>query len=188
MITASFLEDKAYPSVKKQTLMIAAAVTAAVLFPQLFHLAGVMAGTGPLPGRTWLPMHIPVLAAGMLAGPLAGAVLGLLSPLVSFALSGMPDAARLPFMTSELAFLGLAAGLMYRVKLPVVLKVLAAQLLGKVIYFAGLILLADASFKTVVMTLKAGLPGLVLQLVSIPLVFMLMKKYADRRASQTFSG
>lgn len=48
--------------------------------------------------KPFLPMHLPIILVGLLAGPYAGAIAGLLGPLASFALSGMPGIAMLPFM------------------------------------------------------------------------------------------
>ena len=48
--------------------------------------------TGQIPeiGNMLCPMHIPVLLCGFLVGPFWGAVVGLIAPLLRFALFGMP--------------------------------------------------------------------------------------------------
>lgn len=79
-----------------------------IVLPQVFHLAG-----GPQSGAVFLPMHIPVLLAGMILGPVFGLVIGAAAPVLSFAIAGMPVAARLPFMILELAVYGGIAGLFY---------------------------------------------------------------------------
>jgi len=78
-------------------------VTTAVLLPSLCHLTGA-------PVRTLLPMHWPVLLAGLLYGWRGGLIVGAVSPLASFALSGMPPAQLLPFMGFEMAVYGFCAG------------------------------------------------------------------------------
>ena len=50
-----------------------------VLLPQVFHMIG-----GTVTGAMFLPMHIPVLLAGMLYGPMCGASVGVLAPTLSF--------------------------------------------------------------------------------------------------------
>lgn len=82
----------------------------AIVLPQFFHLTG-----GPAAGAIFLPMHIPVLIAGFILGPVFGLVIGMLSPMISFFLTGMPVAARLPFMVAELAIYGASTGLFYHV-------------------------------------------------------------------------
>jgi len=78
-------------------------LAAAFVLPALAHWAGV-------PGRIWLPMHWPVIFAGLCYGWRSGALIGLAAPGVSFLLSGMPPPAVLPGMTAELAAYGLLAG------------------------------------------------------------------------------
>ncbi len=89
-------------SIKKQTVAALLAVVAAVALPQLFHVMGYLSGLGTALGEIFLPMHLPILFIGLLAGPYAGAIAGACSPLVSFALTGMPGSAMLPFMMLEL--------------------------------------------------------------------------------------
>jgi niacin transporter len=79
-----------------------------VVLPLVFHLAG-----GPPSGALFLPMHIPVLLAGLILGPVFGLVIGAAAPIISFAMTEMPIAARLPFMILELAIYGCVAGLFY---------------------------------------------------------------------------
>ena len=79
-----------------KALVALGAVIGAVALPQIFHLIGVVSGTGAAVGAALLPMHIPVLLAGFLGGPVAGLMAGVLSPVLSFALTQMPAAALLP--------------------------------------------------------------------------------------------
>jgi len=79
-----------------------------IVLPQFFHLAG-----GPQSGALFLPMHIPVLLAGLILGPVYGLAIGAVAPMISFAMTGMPVAARLPFMVLELAIYGCVSGLFY---------------------------------------------------------------------------
>lgn len=94
----------------KATVAVAL-VALAVGLPQIVHLIA-----GPAGGAKWLPMWLPVLAAGCLLGAHWGFGVGVLSPVVSFGLTAvfgdpMPSALRLPFMTAELAVAGAVAGL-----------------------------------------------------------------------------
>lgn len=72
--------------------------------------------TGQIPeiGSMLSPMHIPVLLCGFLAGPLRAAAIGLIAPVLRFALFGMPPIFPTgAAMCFELAVYGAASGLLY---------------------------------------------------------------------------
>ena len=110
--TMSISRTRELPSVKVQALATLAAIIGAVAIPQIFHVVGAISGLGTGLGEAFLPMHLPIILVGLLAGPYAGAIAGAFGPLVSFALSGMPGLAMLPFMVNVLAAYGLFAGLL----------------------------------------------------------------------------
>ncbi|MBE6713726.1 MAG: ECF transporter S component [Ruminococcaceae bacterium] len=163
-------------SLRVKALATVSAVAGAVVLPQLFHLLGSISGTGTVPGEVFLPMHLPILLVGLLAGPLAGAVSGFVSPLLSFALTGMPTAVMLPFMMIELLSYGFFAGLMRNVRMPLVGKVLFAQLAGRAVRALFIVVAvfafsrADIQLSTVWMSIVKGLPGLCLQWAFLPLI------------------
>lgn len=136
---------------------------------------------GTLLGEIFLPMHLPIILVGLPEGPYAAGAAGLLSPLVSFALTGMPSSVMLPFMMIELCVYRICAGLLKAVKLPTIAKVLIAQIAGRLIR-AGAIAVGFYVFDsvvnpTVVLTsITAGLFGIILQLVIIPLAVYRMKE------------
>ena len=109
------------------------AIVAAVALPQLFHVIGAVSGRGTALGVAFLPMHLPIIFVGLIAGPAVGAIAGAAAPLASFLLSGMPMLAVLPFMMIELCAYGLVAGLLREIKLPSLVKVVIAQLAGRVV-------------------------------------------------------
>lgn len=163
-------------SVGTQALAAVTATVAAVVLPQIFHLLGAMSGLGTALGETFLPMHLPILLVGLLAGPYAGAVAGVLSPLASFALTGMPTSAMLPFMMIELCVYGLTSGLLRDVRFPTVGKVLCAQVAGRAVR-AVAILLAVYAFGShavpvavIWKSISAGIFGLALQWALLPLL------------------
>lgn len=178
MSTAAILKTTAKPrlSVKVQTLATIAAIVGAVAVPQIFHALGAVSGLGTALGETFLPMHLPIILVGLLAGPYAGAIAGLLGPLASFALSGMPGIAMLPFMMIELCAYGLFAGLLRNVKMPTIAKVVAVQVAGRAVR-AVAILLAVYAFgnesvrvASIWMSIATGIFGLVLQWALLPLI------------------
>ena len=172
--------------IKAQVFATLTAIAAAVAVPQIFHVLGAVSGLGTALGETFLPMHLPIILVGLLAGPWAGAVAGLMGPLVSFALSGMPGVVMLPFMMVELCAYGLFAGLLRNVKIPTIAKVLAVQVAGRAVRATAVLLAVFAfsyervSVSTIWMSIRAGVFGLVLQLVLLPLIVYRMEERHGR--------
>ena len=81
-------------SATKKLVFCAICVALCVVLPMAFHALGS--------GTVFLPMHVPVV------------VCGLLGPLLSSVLTGMPAAAVLPSMMAELAVYGLVTALVMR--------------------------------------------------------------------------
>ena len=165
---------------KTRRLMIAAVCAAlCVVLPMAFHMI-------PNAGSMLLPMHIPVLLCGFVCGWPFGLACGLLGPVISSLLTGMPPAAVLPGMACELMVYGLVTGLLYRrVKTGrriwnVYITLLTAMICGRIcsgvlnaaIFRAGaysLEIWLAASFTT-------ALPGIVIQLVVIPILLAALEK------------
>ncbi|MCL2107411.1 MAG: ECF transporter S component [Oscillospiraceae bacterium] len=149
-----------------------------LLLPQAFHLFGQQAG------QWFLPMHLGVFAAGFLLGPIYGCAIGLLTPLLSFVLMGMPPAPLLWFMTAELAFYGLSSGLFYRkLRLPVWAALPLAQLSGRAAELLLLLLMGALlapgrvlPYTLVFTAAVTGLPGIALQWAALPLIVKLTEK------------
>lgn len=160
-------------SVKTKTLATVIAVISAVALPQIAHVIGTYAGFGSSVGETFLPMHLPVILAGFAGGPVAGAVAGALSPVISFALTGMPSAVALPFIVIEVFTYGLVSGLLRQTSLNSFVKILAVQLSGRVMRIAA-VAVATAVFGFEGMTVSAvlssmalGVAGIIIQWVAV---------------------
>ena len=94
-------------SIKTQAVGTVIALISAVALPQIIHVIGAVSGMGTSLGEALLPMHLPIILAGLLGGSYVAGIAGLLSPLLSFALTGMPTSAMLPFMMIELCAYGI---------------------------------------------------------------------------------
>ncbi len=137
-----------------------------------------------VPGNIFLPMHIPVFLNGLLCGPMYGALGGIIIPILSSVLTGMPSFfPMLPLMVGELFTYGLVSGLLYsKFKLPLYPSLILSMLLGRLIY--GLIFHiiffnnneALRSFSIVEPFIK-GLPGIIIQLILIPPIVHSVKKH-----------
>ena len=84
-------------------------------------------------------------------------------------------------MMIELTVYGLVCGLLKNKKMPVILKVLTAQILGRTVRAAA-ILIAFYSFKStavspsiILSSIASGLPGLILQWTLLPLLIYRVK-------------
>ena len=162
-----------------KTALSAALIAVAVLLPQLVHLAAGAEG-----GMRWLPMYLPVLLGGCLLGWRWGLGVGILAPLVSFAVtsatgSPMPAAARLPYMMAELAVFAAVSGAFSSavsknawMAFP---AVLLASVSGRLFFLAVAAVFQSVSPLSAAAAwsqIQAGLPGLVLQAVIVPFVVM----------------
>ena len=168
---------KAMSSVKK---LVFTAVCSAlcVVLPIAFH-------TIPNAGSVFLPMHIPVLLCGLVCGWPYGLVTGLLGPLLSSIITAMPPAAMLPSMMVECGVYGLASGLMMKfvhtrsAVADLYISLVAAMVLGR--FVAGIaksLILAPgtAPFAWVTTSLVTGIPGIVIQLILMPMVVLALTK------------
>ena len=162
----------------KKMVFSAVCVALCVVLPIAFHAI-------PDAGTVFLPMHIPVLLCGLACGWPFGFVTGLLGPLLSSLVTGMPPAAILPGMMVECATYGLVTGLMMLLvktksyTADLYISMITAMLLGRTV--AGLAKAwiftpGTPAFAWVTTSLVAGIPGIVLQLVLMPLVVFALTK------------
>ena len=158
-------------------------------------LAGILAGTGVIlpmafhmfggAGAIFLPMHIPVLVGGFfLSAPIALA-LGLITPVLSAVLTGMPPVfPMMPIMMLELGFYGLTLSLV-RAKItknPYVC-LLSSMIVGRIA--AGFMVFLLATYFSAKLppvqvfisgSIVKGLPGILIQLVIVPIVVFAVTK------------
>lgn len=168
-------------SIRAKFFTVVLAILCAIALPQVFHAIGLLTGTGTSLGAIFLPMQIPVLLAGFMGGPLVGFIAGAASPLISFAIAGMPTASVLPFMMLELVGYGLVGGLLYKTDMPIFLKLIITQISGRVLR-AVAVCVAVIGFGSQAVQLSQiwdmiiiGLPGIILQWVVIPLLLYWMR-------------
>lgn len=145
--------------------------------------------TGQIPqiGSAISPMHIPVLLAGFICGPWWAMAVGAVSPLLRFALFGMPPIFPTGVaMCFELAGYGLVSGLLYR-KLPkkpvnVYVSLLAAMLAGRVVWGIVRVLLSGVAGEPFTWAaFMAGafvnaVPGIIVHIALIPVIVLALRK------------
>ncbi len=152
-----------------------------------------------IPGTVLLPMHIPVLLAGLLCGPFFGAALGLVLPLLSSLFTGMPVLyPMVPIMTAELFTYGISSGLLLtktplsRRKWGILVALPLSMLLGRLSYGLAFHLLffisGELKALTVSAALVAGLPGIILQFFIIPPLCFFVERFFRRERAPLFSS
>ncbi len=141
-------------------------IIAAALLPALAHTLGA-------PVRVLLPMHWPVLLAGLVYGWRAGALVGLAAPVVAFAFSGYPLPPMLAPMTLELATYGLVAGfLCERLRYNRFVSLAIALVAGRLVFVGAVLALGSVIFNSQYI-MAAMVPGLMaagLQIATVPVI------------------
>ena len=159
-------------SLSREAAFILLTVASAVILPQILHGVGALLGIGGQLGQMLLPMYIPVLILGFYRGPVPAAIVGLMAPLVSFALTGMPAAVILPYITVELIATGVLAGVFSKVKIAAPLRVLATQAAAKAVrvaVHATVLAITTGGVKASVLFagVLTSIPGLLVQLILV---------------------
>ena len=162
----------------RNLVMCELCIALGLVLPLAFHAV-------PNAGQIFLPMHIPVLLSGLICGPLFGLICGALTPLLSSLMTGMPGAAILPGMMCELATYGLVGGLLARLDIKpraagIYVSLVGAMLCGRLVAGALNALIFRAGSYSLAMWVSASfvtaLPGIVIQLIAIPLVVAALER------------
>ena len=167
-------------SSSKRTTLCAVCIALCYVLPIAFHSVGL--------GSILSPMHIPVLLCGLVCGGGAGLLCGLIGPVLSSLLSGMPPMLMLVRMIPELGVYGLVAGIVMK-KLhtgshakDVYISLIAAMIAGRIV--GGIATTVFYAVTSGVYSLALwfasyfaeSIPAIVIHLVLVPvLVFSLQK-------------
>lgn len=170
---------------KKQNNLVNLALAA--MFLALAYVLPFLTGQVPQIGSMLCPMHIPVIICGFVCGAPWGLIVGFAAPLLRSLTLGMPVFfPKAVSMAFELAAYGLLSGILYRVfpkkKIYIYLTLISSMLIGRMVW--GAVHFACMGFdvtKFGFSTFWAGavsnaLPGIILQIVIIPVVIILLEK------------
>lgn len=159
----------------------------AALFLALGIVMPFLTGQIPGIGSRLLPMHIPVLICGYVCGWKYGLMVGLVVPLLRSVMFGMPPL--MPTgaaMAFELAAYGAVTGILYekllKTNASLYISLLGAMIVGRLVWGVVSIPLYGIAGKafSVQMFIAGGfvnaIPGIVLQIVLIPVMIMALRQ------------
>ena len=163
----------------KKLVLTAMFIAIGIVLPLAFH-------TIPHAGRIFLPMHIPILLCGIIVGFPFGLACGIVTPLLSSLITGMPPAAMLPSMVCELAAYGTVSSLLMRY-IPVknmftrtYISLIGAMLVGRLLFGVLNAFIFSVGSYSMQMWLTAAfvtaLPGIAMQIVIIPFTVLALEK------------
>lgn len=155
-----------------------------IILPMIFH-------TFSMTGPAFLPMHIPVLIGGMLLPPVLALLLGVITPIMSSVLTGMPVAFPMAIiMAFELGTYGLAASIVTRkLKLNTIPALIIAMIDGRIVAgltVAALVRLFGIDMNPILYVKGAivtGMPGLIIQLIFVPVVVYAIRSVTKNSVS-----
>ena len=166
-------------TVLNMSILTALCVALCVVLPMTLHAI-------PKGGVLFSPMHLPVLLCGLVCGAPFGLVCGILGPLVSSLLTGMPVFGYMPVMMIELGLYGLISGLVMQFlrsgKLVVDLyaALVIAMLGGRVITgILRALIFAGGSYSWSAWAtgyFVSCLPGIIIQLILIPIIYVALER------------
>ncbi len=144
--------------------------------------------TGQIPnvGSMLCPMHIPVLLCAFFVSWKWAMGVGFLAPILRFMLFSMPP---MPFgiaMAFELATYGLVASVMYKLlpkkRWSIYIALVSAMILGRIVWGAARMVIAGVTANPFTWQMFIGgalleaIPGIIIQIVLIPIIVMAVKK------------
>ena len=166
-------------------------LTLSAMFLALALVMPFLTGQIPQIGAMLCPMHIPVLLCGFFCGGPWGLLVGFVAPVLRSIIFGMPPMfPKAICMAFELATYGLVSGLLHKVlpkkKWTVYVSLILAMIAGRVVW--GLAMLICMGFDVTKFGASAfisgallnALPGIIVQLVLIPILVIVLEKYVKR--------
>ena len=165
----------------------------AALFLAMALVLPFLTGQIPEVGSMLCPMHIPALLCGFFCGWPWGLMVGFVAPLLRSVTFGMPPMFPVAIcMAFELATYGAVSGALYA-KLPkkkssIYVALLVAMVVGRLVWGAAQFVctgLDPAAFGFAAFwagAVTSAIPGIIVQIVLIPLLVMALEKHNPVRA------
>ena len=165
----------------------------AALFLALALVLPFLTGQMPEVGSMLCPMHIPALLCGFFCGWPWGLAVGLIAPVLRSLMFGMPPMFPAAIcMSFELATYGAISGLLYsklpRKKTSIYISLLAAMVAGRLVWGVARFLCAGLDVTAFGLSafwagaITTAIPGIIVQIVLIPILVMVLEKYNPVRS------
>lgn len=141
----------------------------------------------PSVGSKLLPMHIPVLLAGIICGWQYGLFIGFVLPLLRSTIFGMPPLFPIAIaMAFEMAMYGAVIGILYRIfpkkNIYIYISLIISMIAGRIVWGSVSMFLFGLNGSTftwklfVAGALVNALPGILIQIIIIPILVVALKK------------
>ena len=162
------------------------------LFLALAYIFPFLTGQIPEIGAMLCPMHIPVFVCGFICGWQWGLAVGFAAPILRSAALGMPPMFPTALcMAFELAVYGAVSGFMRKIlpgrKIYIYCSMIIAMIIGRVIWGTAMYFCIVAQGGAFGMTafltgaVTNAIPGIILQLVMVPVIVMVTEKYYGQK-------
>ena len=159
-----------------QKIVLAGLFTAlGLILPVAFH-------TFSISGSIFLPMHIPVLLTGLVCGWNYGLIAGIIVPILSSIMTGMPPIYPVAIaMAFELATYGTVIGLVSK-KTNAFISLVVAMLSGRAVLGIANVVLLGMTGKNYALSMfisgafVTALPGIIIQFILVPSIYGLLQK------------
>lgn len=166
----------------KELVLSGLLLASGIILPMVFHMFGM---TGPIA----LPMHIPILIGGFLLSPYFALILGIITPIISGLLTGMPVMFPMAvIMAAELGTYGLITSLATNsLKLSPIPSLILSMITGRIVTGLVVSLLVQVFgvnmnpmlyVKGAVLT---GIPGIIIQIIFIPSLIYSINAYREKK-------
>lgn len=165
----------------------------AALFLALALVLPFLTGQIPEIGSMLCPMHIPALLCGFFCGWPWGLAVGLIAPVLRSLLFSMPPMYPMAVcMAFELATYGAVSGFLYS-KLPhkkssIYVSLLTAMVAGRLVWGLARFLCSGLDVSAFGLSafwsgaVATAIPGIIVQIILIPILVMALEKYNPARA------
>ena len=166
----------------KKMILASFFIAVGLILPMIFH-------TVNLSGTIFSPMHVPVMLGGFLLGPAYGAAIGIITPVLSSILTGMPPLMPvMPMMALELLGYGFMSGLLFSKTKKIYVSLIVSIIFGRLCSMLAAFILSltvapqISPIPYVLSGVINGLPAIVIQLVLIPILvkFMVTNKQMSK--------
>ncbi|MGG7076720.1 ECF transporter S component [Clostridium sardiniense] len=159
----------------RKILITSMFIAIGIILPSIFH-------TFNMAGNIFLPMHIPILICAVICGGKYGGICGLIVPILSSFLTGMPPIFPVAIIMSlELGCYGLTLGILLK-RRSILVSLIITLLVGRVVScIANFIILGVVqntfAFSAFLMgAFITALPGIIIQLILIPILYNFLKR------------